>query len=813
MKKFMLAVLMVMLSVGFLNAVSISGNCSNVEGESMSNVLILIMDASPMGVVRYFGNTGEDGNYSIDVEYGNYIVAATDSMFTMYYDNVVEPAEATIIEVSAENPNITGIDFVLENISYEGDGIISGNISNENGEPIVDAYIDLMSINGQFYYTGITDGNGNFLVEGIPQGDYYLSVWAFGYPAYYYENATSPEDSTILVIEEGTIIEGLEIILGENETETIVVTGIVLDAETGEPIENAEVWAMRNWGNWGRDENSPREEFGSTDENGEYSLDIIAGDYYFEAYAEDYHPQWFDHQDNWEDAELVSIVADSISIDFDLNIIPVNENSFYGTVTTEEGEPVPNALIFLLQENDGYWMGAIDSLGITDQNGEYLIENISQGEHIVSCSQYWGMLPIFYENTYNIEDAVVFNVLEDSNFEANFTLIEPEIYSISGTVLDETGNPVADAEIWAMGGFDGNPRDWNTEPFGITDENGEFTLSVIEGEYWIECWANDYMPQWFDHKNDFSEADVIVVTGDLENVNFDLIPYETYENTISGTILIDGEIPEEEVFVCAYSEDFWYSGMAITDENGNYTIENLPPFEYYVQAYSFFTIPMFFDNVYDFEEATTVVAEGSITGIDFNLSTLERDGLITLNGIISDSNGDPVINSTVLITDTTENIESYAMTNNDGYFEALGISGGSYTVKATKVFYETATEEMLINQNGTVNMNIDPIPTSSTEENGIIPTNNIALKNYPNPFNPVTTISFNTFEASKVELSVFNIKGKKVVTLINDELESGSHSYNWNGTDANGKTVASGIYFYKMKSGRYSTTKKMILMK
>ena len=258
----------------------------------------------------------------------------------------------------------------------------------------------------------------------------------------------------------------------------------MLDAETGESIENAEVWAMRDWG---RDENSPREEFGYTDENGEYSLDIIAGDYYFEAYAENYHPQWFDHQDNWEYAELVTVNSDSISINFDLNIIQVYENSFYGTVTTEAGEPMQDALIFLLQECDGYWMQGIDVFGITDENGEYLSENIQQGNRIVSCSQYWGMMPIYYENTFDIEDAVVFNIPEDSNFEANFVLIEPDVYSISGTVLDENGNPVANAEIWAMGGHNDSPCGWNTEPFGTTDENGEYTLSVIEGEYWIEC--------------------------------------------------------------------------------------------------------------------------------------------------------------------------------------------------------------------------------------------------------------------------------------------------------------------------------------
>ncbi|MCD4818733.1 MAG: T9SS type A sorting domain-containing protein, partial [Candidatus Cloacimonetes bacterium] len=87
-------------------------------------------------------------------------------------------------------------------------------------------------------------------------------------------------------------------------------------------------------------------------------------------------------------------------------------------------------------------------------------------------------------------------------------------------------------------------------------------------------------------------------------------------------------------------------------------------------------------------------------------------------------------------------------------------------------------------------------------------------QNYPNPFNPTTKISFSTTESTEnTELSIYNIKGQKVKTVVNEKLEIGNHSIVWNGTDDSGKQVTSGIYFYKMKSGRYTATKKMILMK
>lgn len=89
-----------------------------------------------------------------------------------------------------------------------------------------------------------------------------------------------------------------------------------------------------------------------------------------------------------------------------------------------------------------------------------------------------------------------------------------------------------------------------------------------------------------------------------------------------------------------------------------------------------------------------------------------------------------------------------------------------------------------------------------------------ALKgNYPNPFNPTTTIAFSLSDASPVKIEIYNILGQKVTTLVNSQLAAGQHNVSWNGRDDNGRGVASGVYFYKMSAGRYTSTKKMIMMK
>ena len=88
------------------------------------------------------------------------------------------------------------------------------------------------------------------------------------------------------------------------------------------------------------------------------------------------------------------------------------------------------------------------------------------------------------------------------------------------------------------------------------------------------------------------------------------------------------------------------------------------------------------------------------------------------------------------------------------------------------------------------------------------------ISNYPNPFNPITTINYSLKENSKVSINIYNIKGQNVKQLVNDQLSEGEHSVVWDGKADNGKSVSSGIYFYKLiVTGKTEAVKKCILMK
>lgn len=87
------------------------------------------------------------------------------------------------------------------------------------------------------------------------------------------------------------------------------------------------------------------------------------------------------------------------------------------------------------------------------------------------------------------------------------------------------------------------------------------------------------------------------------------------------------------------------------------------------------------------------------------------------------------------------------------------------------------------------------------------------LGNYPNPFNPQTFISYELKTSAHVSLSIYNVKGQRIKNLVDQQEKEGKHTVIWDGTDSNGKNVTSGLYFYKMKSGKFSSSRKMILLK
>ncbi|MCL2063505.1 MAG: carboxypeptidase regulatory-like domain-containing protein [Candidatus Cloacimonetes bacterium] len=105
------------------------------------------------------------------------------------------------------------------------------------------------------------------------------------------------------------------------------------------------------------------------------------------------------------------------------------------------------------------------------------------------------------------------------------------------------------------------------------------------------------------------------------------------------------------------------------------------------------------------------------------------------------------------------------------------------------------------------------VPPSSDDDLTITILATELTGNFPNPFNPSTTIQFDIKEEGLVRIDIFNIRGQRINTLVNDYMTTGRYKFDWYGVDDNGRDVASGVYFYRMQAEGFTDVKRMLLMK
>ncbi len=155
-------------------------------------------------------------------------------------------------------------------------------------------------------------------------------------------------------------------------------------------------------------------------------------------------------------------------------------------------------------------------------------------------------------------------------------------------------------------------------------------------------------------------------------------------------------------------------------------------------------------------------------------------------------------------------------TSQDGLGRGVNCNGDDqyHTIFTSTMFGAIIDNEFPNTKTELMNLYLTYLTQPLVSANEPIVSNIDLVGNYPNPFNPETTISFSTTEYSgNTEIVVYNLKGQKVKQLVSDQLSAGPHLVIWNGTDENNKPVPSGVYFYKMQTGKFTKTRKMILIK
>ena len=141
----------------------------------------------------------------------------------------------------------------------------------------------------------------------------------------------------------------------------------------------------------------------------------------------------------------------------------------------------------------------------------------------------------------------------------------------------------------------------------------------------------------------------------------------------------------------------------------------------------------------------------------------------------------------------------------------IGISGNSSDVSfsgVSNVDFEEFTGGVFM-----IRAYVDTNLGTSSSEPGIVAPSGLTAHNFPNPFNPVTTISFSMPQSGHALVQIYNIRGQLINTLLNEEIGVGTNSVVWRGTDSAGNSMSSGVYFYKIQTATDSIVNKMLLMK
>jgi len=102
---------------------------------------------------------------------------------------------------------------------------------------------------------------------------------------------------------------------------------------------------------------------------------------------------------------------------------------------------------------------------------------------------------------------------------------------------------------------------------------------------------------------------------------------------------------------------------------------------------------------------------------------------------------------------------------------------------------------------------------SSVNNEKYIPDQFIVHQNYPNPFNPVTSLKYDLPEEGLVNITVYDMMGRVVKTLVNSQQTAGYKSITWNATNNRNETVSAGLYLYTIQAGEFRQTRKMVLLK
>ncbi|MEL6820354.1 MAG: carboxypeptidase regulatory-like domain-containing protein [Calditrichota bacterium] len=759
----------------------------------LDSVVIEGFGFSANGDTLTFSTVSQQGFYVVpQVEAGTYDIVASKPGF--------ESKTFSNFRV-LDGPNQLDI-FLSGSPRPSGNAQISGSVTDSSGNAIENASV--IAESGGFSWSTSTDANGAYLINGLPDGTYDVSVFSNLFSGQTVFGVVTDENNPAVV----------DFVL--RPTGDAILRGTVTDSATGNGVDAIVKLAATD---------SSLFLIAITDPStGAYDFGAIPTGTYDVCAVQLTTGLTI----TFNSQELVAGVN---TIDFVFGTRLPNSGFISGTVNFDSsGGPVQQALVeFITNSPIGF-----NYTTNTDSAGNY-VANVPAGDYIVAVHYYNPnrVIPYteYYDDVQSIANATTVSVITNATTDnINFGIPDDAgsdlDITIAGTVTDAAGIPLDNALVTVSSQF-GQWHGDSTIYTATTNFQGEYQIDIQDADpftiYVASAEKQGFKTEWWFEKEDAFAADPIFAFYDtlLQDIDFTLDTDGTnFNNSISGFVTDDLGNPLGNAFVVGSGLGSGRLAFAFSDSTGAYTLGGLENSPHIVLFSRDGHVPEFYDDAVIWEDADVVNAIGDVTGIDASLSPVSSgpagNGMIA--GTIEYINGGALSGVFVTATNSVGDVIGFDFTDAQGSYQLNGMINGDYTIQASKV--TLASEAVNVQYNsGTGNtmvldmqlsdspVSIDPI------QNEAVPTTLELSQNYPNPFNPTTTIGFALPQTSDVKLMIYNVLGQPVKELVNDNLSAGTYELTWDGTNQSGTAVSTGVYFYSLETGNNRLVRKMLFNK
>ena len=384
----------------------ITGKVTDPEGKPLAGVFVTYVFKGDYfenwGRLWHHAVTDDNGEYELaNLRAGVYFVGAwvhDGSQFKgLWYDNVKNFEDAAPIEL-ADGQVVTGIDFVMDALNDFGS--ISGTVKYETTEaPVVNALVQAIPKNGAKWGNAakllsvlvtFTDENGKYKLQPLFKGDYHVAVRHNGYVEFFDDKTVETAD--VVTVNAGEDTPNIDFQIPETPAEGSVVSGMVTDEKTGEPIDKAMVtlfpakrplWFIGPTAKWTRVYYTT-----FTGPDGKYKIGgIPEGAYFASAWARGYIGELYDDTYNLRKAKVITLSGDDTATDIDFALKPAHRKRqlFAGAIAgfvQSDGDGVEQAMVFAIDENQ-----EIVASAVTNPDGSYMLSDLENGDYRIMVSR------------------------------------------------------------------------------------------------------------------------------------------------------------------------------------------------------------------------------------------------------------------------------------------------------------------------------------------------------------------------------------------------------------------------------------------